>query len=290
MLTERLLRLALAGATCLLALAGSPGRMVLAQDVRAGDSVAVPAFEIAQVTTAAPRVETVRYTVEKGDTVEGIARQHGLKPNTLIWANPDLEFNPNVLRVGQVIEVPVADGVLYTVGEGDTLEAIAARFGVTPETIAAETAGFAPGARVLVRNGVKLWRAVKPGADISELTRQMPLGLPARGSLSRGYTAGHPGMDIAMSMNTPVLAMAEGVVVFAGWDKTGYGNMVWLDHGNGFRTLYAHLNSITVSEGQRVKLGAVVGMSGNSGNSLGPHLHIELSHAGVKHDPAAFFQ
>jgi murein DD-endopeptidase MepM/ murein hydrolase activator NlpD len=86
----------------------------------------------------------------------------------------------------------------------------------------------------------------------------------------------HPGIDIATQLGDPIYAADAGVVVFAGWNSQGYGNLVVLDHGNGWETLYAHLSQINVDCGQAVEQGSVIGLAGSTGNSTGPHLHFEI--------------
>lgn len=85
----------------------------------------------------------------------------------------------------------------------------------------------------------------------------------------------HTGIDYGCPLNTPVLASADGKVMFAGWDSTGYGNMVIVKHTDFCSTLYAHLSSVHVSVGETVRRGSLIGHSGNTGNSTGPHLHFE---------------
>ena len=87
---------------------------------------------------------------------------------------------------------------------------------------------------------------------------------------------GHAGIDYACPEGTPILASAEGIVVFAGWDNTGYGNCVIIQHNDNNATLYAHLSRICVVLRQKVEQGQVIGYSGNTGNSTGPHLHFEI--------------
>jgi murein DD-endopeptidase MepM/ murein hydrolase activator NlpD len=70
------------------------------------------------------------------------------------------------------------------------------------------------------------------------------------------------------------------VVVFAGWATGGYGNMVMIDHGNGYQTLYAHLSQVSTQCGRSVAQGALIGYSGSTGNSTGPHLHFEVRYQG----------
>jgi murein DD-endopeptidase MepM/ murein hydrolase activator NlpD len=86
----------------------------------------------------------------------------------------------------------------------------------------------------------------------------------------------HNGIDYATGVGTPVIAAANGVVIATstGWSG-GYGNQIVVSHGNGVATRYAHLNSVKVSSGQTVVQGQLIGYSGNSGNSTGPHLHFE---------------
>lgn len=84
----------------------------------------------------------------------------------------------------------------------------------------------------------------------------------------------HTGIDYACPVGTPILASADGLVVQSGWDSTGYGYCVIIKHETN-ATLYAHLKMVTVKVGQRVKQGEVIGYSGSTGKSTGPHLHFE---------------
>ena len=86
----------------------------------------------------------------------------------------------------------------------------------------------------------------------------------------------HTGIDYGCPLDTPILASADGRVMFAGWDNTGYGNMVIVQHASDRATLYAHLSSIYVKVGENVCQGALLGHSGSTGNSTGPHLHFEV--------------
>jgi murein DD-endopeptidase MepM/ murein hydrolase activator NlpD len=97
------------------------------------------------------------------------------------------------------------------------------------------------------------------------------------GALSGGnFREGHPGFDLAAPPGSAVYAADTGLVVFAGWTGIGYGNTVMIDHGNGFRTLYAHLSQVSTYCGAQVEKGKVIGLSGDTGNSTGPHLHFEV--------------
>lgn len=101
----------------------------------------------------------------------------------------------------------------------------------------------------------------------------------------------HPGIDLKAGMNTPVKAPADGVVDYTrnGYSG-GYGNMVKLDHSFGFSTIYAHLNKSIVERGDFVKKGQIIGYSGNSGLSSGPHLHYEIRFLGKTLNPYHFIK
>jgi murein DD-endopeptidase MepM/ murein hydrolase activator NlpD len=97
----------------------------------------------------------------------------------------------------------------------------------------------------------------------------------------------HAGIDIAASEGTPIHAAASGRVITAGW-LGGYGNMVFIDHGGGLSTGYAHQSSIAVSSGQTVTQGQVVGYVGCTGHCFGPHLHFEVRVNGNPVDPLGY--
>lgn len=118
-----------------------------------------------------------------------------------------------------------------------------------------------------------------------KLVSSTPSVAPVRGLLNSGFGsrrdpitgegAFHPGLDISTRRNEPVLATASGIVVHSGW-AGDYGQMVEIDHGTGYRTVYGHLGSILVREGQRVQRGERVGLVGSTGRATGPHLHYEV--------------
>lgn len=116
------------------------------------------------------------------------------------------------------------------------------------------------------------------------------------GWISRGFgkvldtKTFHPGVDFACPEGRPVVASADGLVVFAGWDDT-YGNMVVIDHGvSGFTTIYGHNSTLEVSAGEHVERGELVATTGNTGVSTGPHLHYEIRYNGVPVDPLEYIE
>lgn len=94
----------------------------------------------------------------------------------------------------------------------------------------------------------------------------------------------HRGVDLDVPTGTPVRAMAEARVRFSGV-MSGFGNVVWLDHGASILTVYAHLSTIEVRQGERVRGGQVIGLSGSTGNATTPHLHFEVWRGGHEVDP-----
>lgn len=108
-----------------------------------------------------------------------------------------------------------------------------------------------------------------------------------------GASTYHKGIDIGTSLNSPVVAPADGKVIFAGWENPsnhnkGYGQYIKIDHGNGLISLYGHLNHILVAPGQNVKVQSQIGLAGNTGNSEGPHLHFGIYRNDVPINPIEY--
>ena len=103
-----------------------------------------------------------------------------------------------------------------------------------------------------------------------------------------GGTDFHPGIDIANDMGTPIVATADGVVEYAGWNAGGYGNMVDINHGNGLMTRYGHASQVVVTSGQYVKRGQLIAYMGSTGFSTGPHCHYEVHVNGQRVNPISY--
>ena len=124
-----------------------------------------------------------------------------------------------------------------------------------------------------------------------------PTGMPAPGYISSyfgarpdpfdGHSARHTGIDIATPLGTEVHAVAEGMVTFAGM-RNGYGNVIEIDHGNGYMTRYAHDSALEVRPGQHVQVGDVIAKAGSTGRSTGSHVHFEVWFDGRVVNPLAF--
>ena len=97
-----------------------------------------------------------------------------------------------------------------------------------------------------------------------------------RRNFSQYYSYFHQGLDIALPLGNAVYASDTGTVSYAGWNSTGYGYLVVVNHGRGISTYYAHLSDNYVYVGQVVRQGDVIAATGNTGNSSGPHIHFEI--------------
>jgi murein DD-endopeptidase MepM/ murein hydrolase activator NlpD len=258
-----------------------------------------------------PREDVITYTVEKGDSVFGIAKNFNIKPETVLWANYDqLKDSPDSLSPGMVLNIPPINGILYEWKEGDTVEGVASQFKATPDDILGWNGNhldlsnvvIKPGQLIMVKDGKRdfvQWviptiprgkagvsKAVYgPGACEGSYDGAYGTGAfiwPTSAHVLSGndYWSGHLGIDIAAGFGDIIVASDSGVVVFAGWSTVGYGNMVMIDHGNGYQTVYGHLSSVAVRCGQSVYQGGYIGAAGSTGNSTGPHLHFEIRYGG----------
>lgn len=252
------------------------------------------------------RQEIAIYQVVQGDTVLAIAERYGLLPETIQWANPAIERNPDLLSVGDELKILPLNGVLHTVASGDTLSGIASRYKVSvddlinyaPNELTSASAALTIGMEIVVPNGTKpfVTQQLATSARTAPAPAQAIIGSgsfswPSSGSVSQRYWGGHPAIDVASWTGAPVTAADGGYVVTAGggWNG-GYGNHIIVDHGNGFATLYAHLNSIFVSSGENVSRGQQIGTVGNTGNSTGPHLHFEIRYQGAPQNPFSYLK
>jgi LysM repeat protein len=262
-----------------------------------------------------PRQDIVPYVVEDGDTVFGIAEKFGLKPETVLWGNYSVLLdNPHSLKPGQELKILPVDGVYWQwlADNKGGLQKFAQYFGAQAEDILNSPANHLDPAIVGDINVPNIpdgtWLVIPGGRrELTSwsaplgVTRENPasarvLGAGACGPISGGavgygtfvwpannrslsgfdYSDIHRGIDIAGNTGEAVYATDAGVIVYAGWNDYGYGNMIMVDHGNGFQSLYAHLSAFNVGCGQSVGQGEVIGAIGSTGNSSGSHLHFEI--------------
>ena len=257
-----------------------------------------------------------QYTVQSGDVFSRIAQKHDMTSAELKALNPQIE-NTNRLQIGDklvvqraqsFLQVKVVKTIRYTevidyktqtVYRDDKDE------GYSKTTTYGKEGSRDVVAEIVYVDGMESERTVvsttvtkQPVTKIVEVgTRKVApfyWPVPVCHRVYQGYHSGHLAWDISSGgtpvRGTPCLAADSGTVIYAqtGWNG-GYGYLVKIRHSNGLITVYAHLDAIHVSEGQRVSRGQQIGKVGNTGRSTGPHLHFEVIRNGSKVNPKTYF-
>jgi murein DD-endopeptidase MepM/ murein hydrolase activator NlpD len=254
-----------------------------------------------------PRYDVVEYRVTRGDSVFAISESFMVQPETVLWANYDvLQDDPHSLAPGQVLKIPPTDGIYYQWKENDTLESVASEYKTTIDEILnfpgndidLASPKIESGSWVMLPGGERefvqwLVPTVASGASGTSGTSQSlcPGGAVGGGGFTwpadshflsgNDYWSGHLGIDIAAGEGASVYAADSGVITMAqGGYNYGYGNVIQIDHGNGYSSVYAHLSVIGVGLCASVGAGQWIGAAGNTGNSQGAHLHFEVRQGG----------
>jgi murein DD-endopeptidase MepM/ murein hydrolase activator NlpD len=232
------------------------------------------------------------YTVKNGESLDKVAKRFGLRQDTIISAN-NLQRASSV-RPGVSLRIPNINGVSYKVHKGEKLQNIAKAFGVEVTRIV-DANDLASGNLV---NGQSLFI---PNAQLSSASLKDFYGerfiWPVRGIISSpfGYRENpftnlrtfHSALDIAINKGTKVKATGDGTVADTGYNSV-FGNYIILKHTSGFQSLYGHLSQVLVHDGSRISQGSVIGLSGNTGQSTGPHLHFSIFKNGQAIDPRKY--
>ena len=233
------------------------------------------------------------YEVQRGDTVNKIAKYFGIQADSIFFNNFEVGTGES-LQVGGQLSIPTKDGVIYTVRPGDTLSAVAENFDADIDDILAFEGNDLTSADHLVVGSTLLLvgGSASVGFGIAGPVYAIPeFRWPMGGMLTDffgspranryGY---HTGIDLGAPTGTFIGAAAAGLVVQTGWEGS-FGKTVVIDHGGGVMTRYAHLDHIDVFLGAWVEAGTLLGFLGNTGYSTGPHLHFEIIMGGVPQDP-----
>lgn len=282
-----------------------PGKEVDPWEVPTSTAVLSAASENPETSTfiSDVRGEVIEYTVNSGDTVGSVAEKFGVSADTIRWEN---DLTRDTIKERQVLRILPITGISHTVKKGDTVYSIAKKYDVDPQVIVNypfnsyandETFDLAIGQTVIVPDGVKpsaqattpRIRQITP--DAGTVVASGNFVWPTSGGITQNFVWYHPAIDIANRAAPNILAADSGTVVGAGWlDNYGYGNRVIIDHGNGYRTLYAHMSAIYVVPGQTVSRGSAIGRMGSTGRSTGTHLHFEVIRNGVHLNPLSVLQ
>ncbi len=270
------------------------------------------------------RDEITTYIVESGDTIFGIADKFGLMPETVLWSNRYIIGDtPDGLVIGLELYILPVDGVYHRWSEGEGLNGVSSFYGVDPDVIVnypgnglePETIGdyanpnIEPGTMLVVPGGVRptvAWIVARdeaasgstylgPGACGGIIYGNVGTGTftwPTTATWLSGYEYTppvHNGLDFDGDFGSPIYASDTGVIVYSGWSDRGYGNLIVIDHDDGWQTFYAHLMDGTMLPcGSNVQKGQLIASMGSTGNSSGPHLHFELRLNGGPMNPWLF--
>jgi len=246
------------------------------------------------------RDRTIDYVVQDGDTTSSIAQKFDISVDTIRWQN-DLK-SKDAIKLGQTLQILPVTGVSHKVVKGDTVYSIAKKYDADAQAIVNfpfntfvndETFELAVGQTIIVPEGVKKdeipWspvaRVKQSTPDAGTVTASGAFAWPTQGTITQRFYWYHKGIDIANRASPTVVAADSGKVITSGWSGVGYGNHVVIDHGNGYRTLYAHMQRLFVVPGQTVARGAALGQMGSTGRSTGIHLHFEIIKGGAYLNP-----
>ena len=254
------------------------------------------------------RIAMIDHEVQSGETLSVIAYRYGVSVDSVRYANSALS-NSDYLKVGQDIKIPPKTGLYVEVDSGDSVIALVEEYkGNLDETKffndlesdddlkAGEEVFIIDGEPKVVYVAQTYTTTTTSSYQPDVMQYDMPVSaegwvIPTQGAITQGYHGGHYAYDVADRSKPPILASASGTVTKAssGTWGGGYGNHVIIDHGNGYQTLYAHLDVVYVNTGDYVSQGQVMGKMGNTGRvygATGIHLHFELTYNGVKQNPA----
>jgi murein DD-endopeptidase MepM/ murein hydrolase activator NlpD len=236
-----------------------------------------------------PSLKMRTYRVQRGDSLFGLSHKFNISVDTILTAN-HLK-NAQFLKIGTELKIPNKSGIFYSVKKGDNLSNIARKYNVSVNKIA----DINDLSSSVIQVGQSLFI---PGGTLDSWDRAALIGTLFKRPVNGRFTskmgfridpftkklAYHAGIDIANRTGTPVTSAQFGRVVFVGY-KGLYGKTVIIVHPQGYKTVYAHLEKITVKKGQAVKQGERIGLLGNTGRSTGPHLHFEVHQNGKLLDP-----
>jgi murein DD-endopeptidase MepM/ murein hydrolase activator NlpD len=268
-----------------------------------GDIIKVPYVEAtggaAEVAPKPPAGFTT-HTLQQGETFSDVATKYGLPLEALVGANPDIS-SIDMLPVGIELLIPPRAGLVVVLERGQDIQKLLQSYNITPLEFMQVNAVQSPlelrPGKMLFLPGVKPQAALDRLAKVREEENRYLWPLQGRitsyfgrRNLGMGTASFHRAIDIAVPTGTPIAAARSGTVTYAGWSDRGYGNLVKIQHSGGDETWYAHQSEILVTVGQAVKQSDVIGLSGSTGLSTGPHLHFELHEGGNAVDPLAYLK
>ena len=226
-------------------------------------------------------------TIHDGDTLATMANYYDVSVEAIAFANGLTDAH--TLQLGQKLVIPPAEGALYKMKDGDTVDTIASHFKVDPSVILTynrctfEPEQCAAGQQIFVRGAESpaLVEPERPARDVfaaapqvAQQARNGRLSWPVGGVITQFFWWGHTGVDVAAPYGTGLGAGDDGVVTATGWVPVG-GLRVCVQHAGDLTVCYYHTSSVYVSVGQQVARGQIIAAIGISGVTTGPHVHWE---------------
>jgi murein DD-endopeptidase MepM/ murein hydrolase activator NlpD len=256
----------------------------------------------------------IQYEVREGDTISSIAKRFSISQKDIFKSNPDVKERS--MQIGTILNIKATKAPLTV----RTVEKLSEEIITAPQVITRKSENMKAGTSKVIDEGstglkVMHYRITKDNGEVvaeewlgqNVITPSKPK-IVVQGTKIMGQGTGdfawpvssasitssygkrwgrmHQGTDI-VSSNRTIMAADEGIISFAG-TKSGYGNVIIINHQNGYETLYGHLSKIDVKEGQVVEKGGAIGVMGNTGRSTGTHLHFEIHNNGTVENPMKY--
>ncbi len=296
----------LAKSYSLTALAGTDNSMATVSEFSAGVLTAPPSLSTTS-SGKSIRKEIDTYVIQPGDTLSTIAANFLVSIDGLKYVN---DLDSDILTPGDELKIPPVDGLFHIVEDGDTLAAIAKKYNVPEQAIADFNSLEAPfvlhgGQELIIPNATvpkpepvyvppTLAQNTTPntGLQLESRSDVANVGtgqfvMPTNGVITQYFWWGHQAIDIANRAcgANPIFAADAGTIVYAQWWPGGGGYSIWIDHGNGYMTQYAHMSKFAVKVGDVVGRGQVIGYMGSTGRSTGCHVHFVVKKNGIPINP-----
>lgn len=256
----------------------------------------------------------IQYEVREGDTISSIAKRFSISQKDIFKSNPDVKERS--MQIGTILNIKATKAPLTV----RTVEKLSEEIITAPQVITRKSENMKAGTSKVIDEGstglkVMHYRITKDNGEVvgeewlgqNVITPSKPKivvqgtkimgqgtgdfawpvsGASITSSYGKRWGRMHQGTDI-VSSNRTIMAADEGIISFAG-KKSGYGNVIIINHQNGYETLYGHLSKIDVKEGQVVEKGGAIGVMGNTGRSTGTHLHFEIHNNGTVENPMKY--
>ncbi len=248
--------------------------------------------------------EVVEHVVEPGDTLYAIAEKYLVPADAIAYVNNISQ--DAFLHPGDTLSIPPVEGLTHTVKEGESVASLAEKYNVSPQLIV-DANVLKPPFNVFAGDML-----IIPGGEVPQPAQKAPVVLasaavqpiatgglsletvsaapgsyiiPTAGKITQYASYYHMALDIAKGCGEPIWAANDGTVIVAGPKAGGYGLTVWLQHGDGRVTQYAHMSQVAASVGQVVSQGQIIGYTGATGIAYGCHLHFVVQQGGRAVNP-----